>query len=89
MCLAAALTACGQSAIRPDATARLISDLVFMHTGFRPHDVRCPSGVPAKVGSTFDCRFTGPDGHYIAHVLITNVHGQRATDYVIVRRSGT
>jgi hypothetical protein len=66
-----------------------VADFVFQHTGFRPTDVRCPSGVPANAGSTFDCHFTGPDGSYTAHVRITSVHGQRATDYIVTRRTGT
>jgi hypothetical protein len=85
--LAVLLTAC-QSTIRSHATEQTVTDFVFEHTGFRPTDVRCPSGIPAKVGSTFDCHFTGPDGRYTAHVRITSVHGQRATDYIVTRRSG-
>jgi hypothetical protein len=88
-CVAVLLTGCGKSTIRPEATARTVTDFVFQHTRFRPTDVRCPSGVPAKVGSTFDCHFTGPDGPYVAHVLITSVNGERATDYIVTRRSNS
>lgn len=76
------------STIRPHATERTVAAFVFKHTGFRPTDVRCPSGIPAKVGSTFDCHFTGPEGPYTAHVRITSVHGQRVTDYIVSRPSG-
>jgi hypothetical protein len=89
VCLSVLLTACGTGTIRPHATEQTVSDFIFRHTGFRPTDVRCPSGVPAKVGSTLDCHFTGPEGPYTAHVRITSVHGQRATDYIVARRSGT
>jgi hypothetical protein len=88
VCLAVLLTACGRSTIRPHATEQTVADFVFKQTGFRPTDVRCPSGIPAKVGSTFDCHFTGPEGPYTAHVRITSVHGQRAIDYIVTRRSG-
>jgi hypothetical protein len=53
----------------------------------RPTDVRCPSGIPAKVGSALDCHFTGPDGPYVAHVRITSVHGEPAIDYIVTRRT--
>jgi hypothetical protein len=87
-CLALLLTACGMSTIRPHATEQTVADFVFKRTGFRPTDVRCPSGIAAKVGSTFDCHFTGPEGPYTAHVRIMSVHGQRATDYIVTRPSG-
>ncbi len=74
------------STIRPHATEQTVADFVFKQTGFRPTDVRCPSGVQAKVGSTFECHFTGPDGPYGAQVRITSVHGQRAIDYIVTRR---
>jgi hypothetical protein len=80
------LTACAQSQIRPHPSEQTVADFVFRHTGLRPTDVQCPSGVPAKAGSTFDCHFTGPDGRYTAHVRITSVDGQRASDYIITRR---
>jgi hypothetical protein len=31
--------------------------------------------VDAKVGTEFDCHFTGPDGDYTAHVKVTKVEG--------------
>jgi hypothetical protein len=86
-CLAVLLTACGKSTIRPHATEQTVTDFVFKQTGFRPTDVRCPSGISAKVGSTFDCHFTGPEGPYTAHVRITSVHGQRATEDIVTRPS--
>ena len=89
MCLAVVLAGCGVSTIRPRATEQTITDFVVKHTGFKPTDVRCPSGIRAKVGVTFDCHFTGPDGPYVAHVRITSVHGERVVDYIVTRPSGT
>ena len=87
VCLAALLlSACGQSQIKPRPSERTVADFVFTHTGFRPTDAQCPSGVPANVGGTFDCHFTGPDGRYTAHVRITSVKGQRAGYYITTRR---
>lgn len=85
-CLVVLLAGCGVGTIRPHATGQTVADFVFKRTGFRPTDVRCPSGIPAKVGSTFECHFTGPDGPYAAHVRITSVHGERAVDYIVTRR---
>jgi hypothetical protein len=75
--VAALLSACGQSVIRPSATEKYVSDLVFQQTGFRPVDVRCPSGVPAKAGGTLNCHFTGPEGPYTAYLHIVKVEGDR------------
>jgi hypothetical protein len=89
VCLFTLLAGCGGSTIRPHATEQTITSFVFKQTGFRPTDVRCPSGIPAKVGRTFECHFTGPDGPYAAHVRITSVHGLRVIDYIVTRRVGT
>jgi hypothetical protein len=49
---------------------------VSSKTGFNATDVKCPSGVDAKVGQEFDCHFTGPEGKpYTAHLKITKVQG--------------
>ncbi len=76
------LSACGQSVILASPTERVVRSFVFSHTGFRPGDVSCPSGVPAKAGERFQCRFTGPDGKYIAYLQVTRVSGTRV-DYEI------
>ena len=48
------LSACGGAGgIDPTATANYIDDVEFKQTGFRPVDVRCPSGIPATVGGRF------------------------------------
>ena len=49
--------------------------------GFRQdgiHAKRCdvPVGNEAKVGVEFDCRFTGPEGPYTAHMRVTKVDGE-------------
>jgi len=78
-CLAALLPAgCGEEAtVRPEGAARTIVRVVSKQTGFRPDDVRCPSGVEAKVGVKFECEFTGPEGPYVAHMKILEVEGEK------------
>jgi hypothetical protein len=77
-CCAALLSACGgPGSIDPGATANYVEDFVFQHTGFRPVDVRCPSGVRATAGGRFNCHFTGPEGPYTAYMRILNVKGRR------------
>jgi hypothetical protein len=88
LCLACPLAGCGRSVILHVPTERILSNFVYRHTGYYPRDVRCPSGVPAKVGGSFQCRFTGPDGSYTADMLITSVHGQRVTYDIRTRRTG-
>jgi Domain of unknown function (DUF4333) len=80
--LAIVLAGCGQATMRQHAAEQTVSDFVFRHTEFRPTDMRCPSGVPAKVGRTFQCHFTGPDARYVALIRITGVHGQRVEQYI-------
>jgi hypothetical protein len=48
----------------------------------------CPYGVEAKVGGTFDCSFTGPEGPYVAHMRITDVEGARVVFAIRTERSG-
>ena len=74
--LALQLSACG-STIKPDGAAQSVTDTVTSKTGFHPTDVKCPSGVDAKVGGEFDCTFTGPEGPYKAHMTITSVDGEK------------
>ena len=85
--LGAVIAACGESTIKPDAAERVVVNVVFEKTGFRPDDVRCPSGVDARVGVTFDCRFTGPEGPYTADMKVTKVEGERVLFSVRSRRS--
>jgi hypothetical protein len=76
-------SAYGKSTIGPHRAEQVIVNVVFGQTGFRPTDVRCPSGVEARVGVTFNCHFTGPEGPYTAHMRITTVQGERV--FVSVR----
>ncbi len=59
----------------PGKAAETVTNVVSQHTGFTPTDVSCPSGVEAKVGTKFQCYFTGPDGPYTAYMTVTNVDG--------------
>ena len=83
--IAVALAACGKTTIKPEGAARSVANVVSSQTGFRPTDVRCPSGVEAKVGRRFECHFTGPEGSYTAHMLITKVQGTRVVFEVRTR----
>jgi hypothetical protein len=72
------LSACGGSnKIDPGTTAKYVGDVVSQQTGFRPVDVRCPSGVPANAGGRLNCHFTGPEGPYTAYLRIVKVEGRR------------
>lgn len=78
-CSVTLLSACGgRTSIDPTATASYVDDIEFQQTGFRPVDVRCPTGVPATAGGRFDCHFTGPEGPYTAYLRIVKVHGRHA-----------
>jgi outer membrane murein-binding lipoprotein Lpp len=59
--LAMVLSGCG-STIKPEGAAQSVVDLVSKQTGFKPDEVKCPSGVDAEVGKEFECKFTGPEG---------------------------
>jgi Domain of unknown function (DUF4333) len=65
-----------EATIKPEGAAGSVTDLVSKQTGFKPYDVKCPSGVAAEVGKEFECHFTGPDGKdYTAQMKITKVEG--------------
>ncbi len=81
------LTGCGAT-IKPDRAAKSVTDLVSQQTKFKPTDVKCPSGVDAKVGQEFDCHFTGPEGApYTAHLKVTKVDGDDVEFYIQTRPS--
>jgi hypothetical protein len=68
----------GKATVKPDGAAQSVVDVVSKQTGFHPADVHCPSGVEAKVGTQFDCHFTGPEGkEYVANMRITKVDGSQ------------
>jgi hypothetical protein len=83
---AAAVTACGTDTIKPSGAAKAVVDVVSRQTGFHPTDVKCPSGIAAKVGGTFDCHFTGPGGQpYTASMRIVSIKGSRVDFFVSTR----
>jgi hypothetical protein len=80
--LAMVLSGCG-STIKPEGAAGSVTDLVSKQTGFKPNDVKCPSGVDAKEGTEFECHFTGPEGkEYTAHMKVTKVEGDDVQFYI-------
>ncbi|ORB68743.1 DUF4333 domain-containing protein [Mycolicibacterium tusciae] len=80
--LAVLIAGCG-STIKPDGAAQSVADLVKKQTGFEPKDVKCPEGVEAKVGGTFECKFTGPEAtEYTADMRITKVEGDDVEFYI-------
>jgi Domain of unknown function (DUF4333) len=82
------LAACGGSTILPQPTAQTVANAVQRRFGFRPTDVSCPSGIPAKVGGQFQCHFSGPDGPYVAYMRIASVRGQRVIYNIQTQRIG-
>jgi Domain of unknown function (DUF4333) len=80
--LAMLLAGCG-STIKPEGAAQSVVDLVSKQTGFKPNDVKCPSGVDAEVGKEFECHFTGPEGkEYTAQMKVTKVEGDNVEFYI-------
>ena len=76
------IAGCG-STIKPDGAAQSVVDLVKKQTGFEPKDVKCPEGVEAKVGTKFECTFTGPEGsEYTADMRVTKVDGDDVEFYI-------
>jgi hypothetical protein len=47
--------------------------------------VSCPDDVEAKVGQTFECTFTGPDGPYTADVEIKQVEDEDVLFHIETR----
>lgn len=78
----------GKATVKPETTAKFITDHVAAQTGFTPTDVHCPSGIEAKVGAEFDCHFTGPEGPYTAHMKIMKLEGDDVTYDWKTYRSG-
>jgi hypothetical protein len=84
--LAVLLSGCGTSTIKSGGAEKAVVDVVSRQTGFHPTDVKCPSGVAAKVGGTFDCHFTGPGGQpYTASMQIVSIKGSRVDFFVSTR----
>jgi hypothetical protein len=78
----------GKATIKPDVAAKSVTDSISEQTGFTPTDVKCPSGVEAKVGVTFECHYTGPDGPYTANVKINKISGEDVTFFVTSHLTG-
>jgi hypothetical protein len=86
LCFVIVLLGCGTSTVRPEGAEHSVVDVVSRQTGFHPTDVHCPSGVEAKVGGTFDCGLTGPEGDpYVAHMKILKVDGEKVVFHVTTR----
>jgi Domain of unknown function (DUF4333) len=82
------LAACGSPTIKPDGAAQSVVDLVSEKTDFKPTDVKCPDGIEAKVGQEFDCKFTGPDGNYTAHMKVLKIDGEQVLFDINTKRVG-
>ena len=80
------MAGCGDKVIIQSKAEQTVARFVRVNTRFNPTDVKCPSGVPAKVGKTYDCHFTGPDGRYVAHVKILGVHGNDVNNFIRTQR---
>ena len=81
--LAMLFAGCGGSTVKPEGAAQSVVDLVSKKTGFKPNDVKCPSGVDAEVGKEFECHFTGPEGKdYTAQMKVTKVEGDDVRFYI-------
>jgi len=79
----ALLTAGCGATIKAEGAAKSVVDLVTKETGFRPTDVKCPDRVKAKVGTAFQCTFTGPEGtEYTADVRVTKVEGDDVAFFI-------
>ncbi|MBY0285823.1 MAG: DUF4333 domain-containing protein [Mycobacteriaceae bacterium] len=85
--IAVLIAGCG-STIKPEGAAQSVVDLVKKQTGFEPTDVKCPEGVEAKVGTKFECKFTGPEAtEYTADMRITKVEGDDVEFYIETKPS--
>ncbi|MCV7283326.1 DUF4333 domain-containing protein [Mycolicibacterium flavescens] len=86
--LGISLVGCSKT-ITPEGAANSVVDLVSEQTGFTPTDVRCPDGIEAEEGTTFECTFTGPQGmEYTANMRVTKVEGEDVEFYIETEPSG-
>jgi hypothetical protein len=86
--LAAMLVGCGKTTVQSESAEDSVVGVVSKQTGFHPDDVSCPDDVEAKVGNSFECSFTGPDGPYTASVEIRQVEGEDVLFHIETRLSG-
>jgi hypothetical protein len=73
--MALMLGGCGTLVIIPKGAETVIRNLVQQHTGETATNVKCPSGVHAKAGNTFNCHFAAGGKNYIAHMDILRIKG--------------
>jgi hypothetical protein len=66
--------------------ANRIRQLVLSKTSLHAQNVSCPSGVSAKADNTFICHFEADGSKYVAHMLITAIHG-KAVEFQITTNS--
>jgi Domain of unknown function (DUF4333) len=76
------LGGCGGLVVIPSGAERAIRQLVLSKTSLHAQNISCPSGVSAKVGNTFECHFQADGSKYVAHMLITGIHG-KSVDFQI------
>jgi hypothetical protein len=79
------LTAC-EKTIRAHGAEDTIVLFVKQKTGQRAENAKCPSGIEAKKGKTFDCTFDGPDGKYVAHMRVDGVQGSKVNFFIQTER---
>jgi len=72
-----------QATIEPDRAAALVADFIRSRSGYEVTDLTCPDNIEASVGTTFECRFTGPDGApHVARVRVAEVSGGDVNFYI-------
>ena len=79
MLIAVSATACGTETIDSAQAERSVTVVVQKRIGFKIAGVRCPSGVEAKVGMTFECAYNAPDGPYTATLRVKSVSGDNVS----------
>ena len=86
--IAVSAAACGEETIDPGQAERSLTSTVQKRIGFKIAGVRCPSGVEAKVGESFECTYRAPDGPYTATLRVTSVDGEQAGYAIRSRPTG-
>ena len=77
--LAAGLAACGGSTVDQSSEVKLVHKDLALYKLPQPKSVDCPSDVDAKVGTTFVCQATLPNGQEVVlPSRVNSVDGDRA-----------
>lgn len=74
------LGGCGTKyVVKADEAAQTVAEVFTDKTGvtLKASAVKCPDGIEAEVGYTFDCHFTVRNAPYVAHVQIVKAEGER------------